>query len=180
MKHRWLRFASIAFFLLMCSAGVLVVYVRIKEKQQVPTVYEVAEKLGYSPQAQLAQTRRCWDIFAHCGVFLYFTTELSLDEFQTQVMQLGFSQKRFGDIDGYTIFTDINLGTNRLLTANGNDGLENRFSLPEPDAHEWHLTDKQGRRWVIAHYEVTATGIQYAIDGQDVHGNIVSLMLQTK
>ena len=39
-----------------------------------------AERLGYDPALEIAQVNRCWDIFAHCGSFLYYKTSATQAE----------------------------------------------------------------------------------------------------
>jgi hypothetical protein len=178
--NRWLRYALVVLLFLAVLVVGFMINRFVAQRRQRSTIYDVAGQLGYRPEAELAQTQRCWDIYAHCGVFLYYTVELSRERFEQEVAQLDLDLIRSASTDGYTIFTEINLGTSRRLTANGNDGLENREALPEPEAYEWHLLDDRSRRWIVRYYDVVGTDVRYALDGQTVHANIVSVLLQTR
>jgi hypothetical protein len=178
--NRWLRLFLVVFFLLVFVIGATAAYITIRGKRQIDAVNEVAQKLGFDPQDSLVQTRRCWDIFAHCGVFIYFDTDVSLDEMQKRTRQLGFAQQRFDRVDGYSIFTDVNIGAGGELTVDGDDGLESRDTLPEPDAHRWHLVDRQDREWVVGFYDLSETGTEYAFDGEAIRSRVVTVMLRTR
>ena len=180
LKHRALLMLIAGLLLFFC---VLVIFMAFSYTRKAPTddVYEVARQLGYTEQTHLVQTEQCWDIFpSHCGVFIHFTTDMSLDQYEEFVDMLNFSEDWFGEIDGYSIFTNINLESDRTLTANGNDGLANRLAIRKPLAYQWSLTDGQNRNWNIYFYQTAGDENEYKIDDQLLFGNIVTVMLQTK
>ena len=80
--------------------------------------------------------------------------------------------------DGYTLF-DINLVTEKKLTVDGMDDPGNRSGMSEPIAYRWRITEG-GRKWFVTFYEVANDGHIYEIDGQQIVGNIITIMLQTK
>jgi len=81
----------------------------------------------------------------------------------------------------YEIFAEINLHMSRIFTADGNGGeIENRLALEEPFAQKWRLVDKSGGRWAIEYYDIQSTNHRYQIDGEDINGNIISVLLRIK
>jgi hypothetical protein len=164
--------------------GVCLAALTLRRQQHVADAYVLARQLDYTPATEIAHYRRCWDPtffgFAHCGVFVHYTTDLPFEAFEQQVNRLKLRQKRFGPTSGYGIFNDINLSTDRLLTADNNDGLLNRFDLPEPEAYEWLLVDKNSREHYIYFHDTTSNEHIYELDGSPLQGNIVTIMLQTR
>lgn len=149
----------------------------IRTTRQTDTVYAFAQQLEYIPVAQIAKYRTCWDIFpSHCGLILYYTTEISLDEFQTKVNDLTPTQVLPRNSDGYTLF-DINFVTEKRLTVDGMGDSSNHSRMPEPIAYRWRITEEGGTRWFITFYQVADDGHIYEIDGQQIVGNIVTILL---
>ena len=79
IKSHW-RIKLLSFFLLMAAlllSGVGVILWR--NDSQEASLRRIAECLGYDPLLEIAQVNRCWDVFSHCGLFLYYQTS-SLEE----------------------------------------------------------------------------------------------------
>lgn len=85
------------------------------------------------------------------------------------------------EIDGYEIFTDINLGTNSRITIGGSDALGgDRSRLPKFKGYRWRLSDPQGRRWTISYFPLASQGGPVVLDGQLLQQNIVAVLYQTR
>lgn len=147
---------------------------------QAAKVPAAAERLGLPPDAQIAQVRRCWDIFAHCGEFAYYRTDLTQEELAHNLAGLGWETDYEMEVDGYEIFTNLNFGTQSDLTIDGTDGIESRLSLPIFKGYRWRLTDPQGAHWAITHFPLASHTADIALDGQPLEQNIVSILYQTR
>jgi hypothetical protein len=74
-----------------------------------------------------ARRYRCWDINAHCGIFINYVTDKSLEEFKKDLGAMHPNLQDPHPIDGSFIFTEINMGTTRTLTVDGADNLSARI-----------------------------------------------------
>jgi hypothetical protein len=166
---------------IIIACGILgyVAFTKIASSDPVGKLISFAQNFDYKPESQLAQYETCWGIFpTHCGQVLYYTIFLSLEEFQSKVDQLTSLRELPKNADGYTLL-DINLVTNHTLSIDGKTDSLNRSVTPEPLAYEWLITEG-GEYWIITFYETKNTGHIYEMDGQQIVGNIVTIMLQTK
>jgi hypothetical protein len=84
------------------------------------------------------------------------------------------------DVDGRTLFADLNISTTHALTVNGQRGTSQPLpSALVPAGYEWRLTTRNGQDLFIALY-TTDPAHQYAFDGRSLEGNIIGVMLQTR
>lgn len=151
----------------------------IRTTRQTDAVYTFAQQLGYIPDAQIAEYRTCWDIFpSHCGQVLYYTTSINRDEFQVKIDNLALTKELAQNVSIYTLL-DINLVTDHILTIDKMKDSGDRTLTPEPSAYKWRITEG-GENWVITFYEVAHDEHVYKMDDQQIVGNIVTIMLQTK
>jgi hypothetical protein len=166
---------------IVCLGGVLgyVVLRRAAPAREINKLMTFAGNLDYRPEAHLAQYRTCWGVFlTECGQFLYYTTGLGLQQFQTKLAQATPASGIPKIVDGYTLL-DINQVSNSTLSIDGKiDSLE-RTGIPEPTAYGW-LDTEGGEHWVIRFYETAKDGHVYKIDEKPIIGNIVMVMLRTK
>ncbi len=144
------------------------------------TLLAAADRLGYEPLSKIAQVERCWDIFAHCGHQLSYATDLTQVELADKLDGLGWNLTNHMPIDGYEIFTKLNLGTRARITIAGSEGLDERDRLPRFKGYRWRLTDPEGRLWTVDHYPLADQIGPFAIDGRPFADNIVQIMLQTR
>jgi len=178
-KSRLLKYVLIFLIAFACLIGGIISYFKNAEKKQIEGVYTVAQQLGHTPQSHLVQTERCWDIFpSHCGVFIHFSTDLTLDEFRARVDGLDFFEEWSGETNGHSIFSTINFGSDKL-TVDGN-GASNHLVIKDPLAYQWRLVDSQSKNWVITFYGTADDNHQYKFNSQPINDNIVTVMLRTK
>jgi uncharacterized protein CbrC (UPF0167 family) len=94
-----------------------------KQRQHQADLNAIAEQLGYTSQHELVRGEKCWDVeffwLAHCGEFVHYTTDMSVEEFDQTISKLHPTNRLHAGADGYALFTDINMHTNKTLTLNG-------------------------------------------------------------
>lgn len=146
--------------------------------EEVETAFEAASQLGLSSDALLLQEYQCVDMGRRCGIYLHFTEMKNLEAFAPQIEQLDMTLDASREVDGFTVFTDLNLGRDPLLTAGGNDGLGSRESIRHPLARRWILTDRQGQEWFITFYQIADVEQAYRLNGQPFADNIVTVIYQ--
>lgn len=143
-------------------------------------VHNTAARLGYDPNLKIAIVGRCWDIFTHCGQFLYFRTDQTSKDLERRIDALQWTLLNKVEVDGYEIFTNINLGTRSRLEIDGSDGIEDRSELPRLRGVRWRLSDPQGRRWIVTHFPLTDIPNSIELDGVSLQQSIVSVLYQTR
>lgn len=143
-------------------------------------VHNTAESLGYDPALVISEVERCWDLFAHCGQLLFYRTSQSSEEFAHKIDALGWTRLNHEEVDGYEIFTQINLGTKSRLTIDGSDGMGDRNSLPRFRANRWRLSDPDGRTWTITHFPTADRPNVIDLDGIPLHENVIVVQYQIR
>lgn len=143
-------------------------------------VQQTAAVLGYDPASKIAEVHRCWDIFSHCGQFLYFQTDQTSEDIERKIDTLGWILLNRVEVDGYEIFTNINLGTQSRMRIDGSDGIEDRSKLPRLRGDRWRLSDSQGRTWTITHFPLADRPNSIELDGVLLYQNVVSVLYQTR
>ncbi|MBL7169671.1 MAG: hypothetical protein ISS48_01485 [Candidatus Aenigmarchaeota archaeon] len=161
--------------LLGCAGAVL-----WRGHSQQVTLLRTAERLGYDPSTKIAQVKRCWDIFSHCGQQLFYETNLTQVEFASNLDGLTWDVTNQMTVDGYEIFTKLNLGTASRITVSGVDGLGDRSQLPPFKGYRWRLTDPDGRSWAVDYYPLADQAGPFAINGRALKRNIVQVLYQTR
>jgi hypothetical protein len=144
------------------------------------TASSLADRLGRTPQNEIALESQCWDIMTRCGTLVIFSTPGSYAELDAQIAALGMDFSPPRRTDGYGVFTSVNLNTSRTLTADGSLGMTDRFDLPEPLAYEWQADLAGGKQAKITHYDLQSTGSVYALDGVPLSDNIVVVLVQDR
>jgi len=170
-----LVFCILATLLLVC-----VITVVWRDYSQREKIYLTAEKLGYDPALKIAQVNRCFDVFSHCYLFLYYKTDLTQEELKHKIDTLSWDISNEMEVDGYEIFTDINYGTTSRLTIDGTDELGDRSQLPNFDGYRWRLRDSAGGRWTITYFPLSSHPGSIALDGSKLEHNIVAIQYQTR
>lgn len=148
--------------------------------QPPPELLGYAQGLGYREENLVAQASYCWDIFAHCGQFLYFFTDMNPDELQAAYDGLELEQAFAGEVDGFNVFTAINYHTRRRLTIGGSQDPASSPGLPPLRGYERRGFDSQGRRVVVGYYPFVTYAARVELDGVPVSRNMVEVMLQTR
>jgi hypothetical protein len=143
-------------------------------------VQQIAAIFGYDPASTIAEVDRCWDVFAHCGQFLYFRTDQTSEDIEGKIDALGWTLLNKVEVDGYEIFTNINLGTRSRMRIDGSDGIEERSKLPRLRGDRWRLSDAQGRTWTITHFPLADRPNSIELDGSPLQQNVVSVVYQTR
>jgi hypothetical protein len=143
-------------------------------------VRSTAERLKYDPALVISEVERCWDVFAHCGQLLFYRTGQSNEELERRIDGLGWIRLNQEEVDGYEIFTNINLGTRSRITIDGSDGMGDRSSLPRFRANRWRLSDPDGRTWTITHFPLLGRPNVIALDGMPLQENIVVVQYQIR
>jgi hypothetical protein len=143
-------------------------------------VRNMAVNWGYTPSLEIALVGRCWDVFSHCGHFLYYETDFTRDDLARGIDGLAWMVANEMEIDGYEIFTALNLGTEAELRVGGIDALGDRSNLPAFDGYRWRLVDKAGRTWTISYFPVAAARLPVTLNGRTLQMNIVSILYQTR
>jgi len=151
-----------------------------RDYSQREKIYLTAEKLGYDPALKIAQVNRCFDVFSHCYLFLYYKTDLTQEELKHKIDTLSWDISNEMEVDGYEIFTDINYGTTSRLTIDGTDELGDRSQLPNFDGYRWRLRDSAGGRWTITYFPLSSHPGSIALDGSKLEHNIVAIQYQTR
>jgi len=163
--------AAVAGFLFLQNA---------RQQRYTETVRAIATEVGNTPQSQLAAFEKCWDIGSHCGLMIYFTTTHTRETLGNQVVQLGLAEVLTRDVDGRSLFTDLNMSSTHVLTVNGQRGTSQLLpSDLTPVGYEWWLTTRDGQNLFVALY-TTNPAHQYAFDGQPFESNVIGVMLQTR
>ena len=170
----------IALVVLLFFVLSIFVFRKIRQNNQKLQLYKTASLIGYNSGNEITQVNRCYDIFSHCGLFLFFKTDMTLESFKTQLRRMPFKETNEKDIDIYEIFTAINLGTRNKLSINETDGLGDRNQLPHQKGYRWHFQDKDGRYWTISYYPLSDNSETIKLDGQPFKTNIVGVLYQTK
>ena len=172
--------------LLICVLGIGAVVAgflylqKSRQQRYTETVQAIAAEIGNTPQSHLAEFEKCWDIGSHCGIMIYFTTKSTRELLSDQVARLRLKEVLTRDVDGRTLFTDLNMSSTHVLTVNGQRGTSQ--PLPSdltPVAYEWWLTTQDGQNLFVALY-TTNPAQQYAFDGQPLEDNVIGVMLQTR
>lgn len=181
MKHTR-RYWRVGFSLFLCAALALgcVSTMLWRSHNQQGTLLRTAERLGYDPASKIVQVKRCWDIFAHCGHFLFYRTSLSQTEFSHNLKLLRWNITNEMEVDGYEIFTKLNLGTDSHITIGGLDALSDRSQLPQFKGYRWRLTDPVGHSWTADYYPLANQRGPFAINGQALTKNVVQILYQTR
>ncbi len=127
----------------------------------------------------IADFAYCWDISSHCGKVLVITTDKSIEAFTQQMetlpLELGYS----GYEDGNTIFTKLDISAGKLVLVDGKE--YNPLSkIKQPEAFRWNFIDNDGKNILIAYYHTSDTESTYVVDGKNIEGNLLSIMVQTK
>lgn len=155
---------------------------KITSIRQKNTLIAFAEELGYTPKSHLAQYKACtgWALPPYCKQILYYSTSLDLDQLQLLVEQFVSTKDLPRAVEGYSLL-DINLVTKTTIGGEKNsgftvDGNFERISIPEPLAFSWWL-EKGGKDWIVTFYDIANDGHIYKLDGQQVHGNIITIKL---
>lgn len=174
------RLLWLVFVILLILALILAAYFLIRNANERAELQRVAGYLGYEPDARIAQVRRCWDIGARCGQQLFFRADGSQDEIARLVEGLGWSVDRQFSIDGYEIFTKLNLGTRARLTVNGGDGLGDRTGLTPIMGTRWLLTDPAGRSWEVDYYPLAGQDGRIMLNNEPLRHNIMLITLNTR
>ena len=185
LKIKYFIPASIGILLLIVVS--IVLCGKYRRDTQFRLLRNIAEQLGRTSNNYIDEYKTCWDISTHCGIYTHFITDISSEDLHERIRRLGFKnsvneewQILAGESVGYGIFTDINLNTTRVLTADGNDGIEKRSELEEPLAKKWSLRDGKGRRWITEYFDIQGTNHKFQIDEKDIDGNIITIIFQTK
>ncbi len=170
--------------LIICLAGLCILvgcgWIIWQQTQRKAELTQISNLLGNSPANQLGQNTRCWDIFTHCGYYIYFLTPLSQSQVATTIGEIGYVIRWEDQIDGYTAYSTINLWTSHRLTANGEDGTIREDPTLTPKAYLWRLTGVQGQEWGVSFYAIGDPSIPYLLDGQSVNQNLIVLMTQIR
>ncbi len=170
----------IIFVVVFLLGSIGLVWTEILRDSQEAKLQNLAVLLDYQESNKIAQVRRCWDINSHCGIFLHFTTGLSLSELDSKISALPYPVNYTDNIRGYGFFTDINMGTSREITYNGNNGIPERDMIPEPNAKKYVLNGEKPAEWVISLYELTPYQGSYQVGGQNITGNLITILLIVK
>jgi hypothetical protein len=177
---RWLAYLLLFIVGVVVVGGGYVFYQNWQYQQQIDATYAIATQLGHTSQSHLAQVEACWDLQSHCGIFVYYTVEANRETFQADVERLEMEEVMSRDVDGRQLFTNINTHSTETLTVNGED--MRSPSAPEeliPRAYEWWVVNEDEQNVFITLY-TTDPLQQYALNGQSVNQNIVSVMLQIR
>jgi hypothetical protein len=165
----------------VCLCGVLgyAALRRLRPSNDISKLMTFAGELGYRQEAQVSQYGMCWGVFlTECGQFLYYSTDLRLEQFQAELARAAPAAGIPKIVDGYTLL-DINQATRQTLSIDGKTESLDRTAIPEPTAYGW-LDTEGGGHWVIRFYETAQDGHVYKIDDRPIVGNIVMIMLQTR
>lgn len=175
--------AILCFLILMVSIIVAITLVKfLDNKKQTERVALVAIQLGYKPENKIDIYNKSWDIFEHQGIYLHFSSDLTQEGIGELINKFDMEKVNEMDIDGYEIFTNINLSPlNNKLTVNGNDMMGvNRAVFLQYKGYKWKLLDNEGKNWTISHYDIRTTKQQFEFNGKPINAAIVEIMLQTK
>ena len=156
------------------------IFNQIRQINQKSRLSQIANLIEYNTKDEITQVNRCWDIFSHCGLFLYYKTDMTHDVFKTQLKQIPFKETNEYDIDIYEIFTSLNLGTKNKLSINGTDGLGDRNQLPHSKGYRWSFRDDKDHNWIVSYYALSENPETIKLDGQPFKANIVEVLYQTK
>lgn len=178
-NHRRITLLAFLFFVLALLLGCAGAVLWQGHSQQV-TLLRTAERLGYDPSTKIAQVKRCWDILSHCGQQLFYETNLTQAEFARNLDGLAWDVTNQMAVDGYEIFTKLNLGTTSCITIAGQDALGDRSQLPRFDGYRWRLTDSTGRSWTVDYYPLADQAGPFVINGRALKRNIVQILYQTR
>ncbi|MDQ2997324.1 MAG: hypothetical protein M3R61_09755 [Chloroflexota bacterium] len=151
-----------------------------QQQRYTESVHAIAAEVGNTSQSQLAAFEKCWDLRSHCGLMVYFTTKHTRETLGNQVAQLRLEEVLTRDVDGRSLFTDLNMSSTHVLTVNGQGGASQPVpSELTPAGYEWWLTTLDGHNLFVALFTINQAH-QYAFDGQPIEGNIIGVMLQTR
>ena len=169
---------SIIPLLLVIVVGLLILVPRINvfmHKSRIENILTFSNQ--FEVGEQIAESRYCWDDNDTCGTSIYFTTPMTIEEINSLLLNDSRVTSKKTSFNGYNIFTDINLNTNKTFMVNGQDGLLNRSDIVEPDASVWNL-EEGGQKWSIVLYELpNVHEICYELDRMRVQDNVMIIML---
>lgn len=180
MKTKFFRLLTILLFVLFISVLIGFIFYQIRQINQKSRLSQISILIGYNSENKIAQVSQCWDIFSHCGLLLYYKTNMTYDVFKTQLKQIPFEETNKMDIDGYEIFTGLNLGTKNKLSINETDGLLNSNQLPRFRGYRWRFRDNEDHNWEVSYYPLSVNPETIKLDGQPFKTNIVEVLYQTK
>ncbi len=180
MKTKFFRLLTILLFVLFILILSGFIFNQIRQINQKSRLSQIAALIGYYSENEIAQVNRCYDVFSHCGLFLYYETDITYEVFKTQLKQIQFEKTNETDIDGYEIFTDLNLGTKNKLSINEMDGMGDRNQLPRFIGYRWRFRDNEDHNWTVSYYPLSENSETIKLDGQPFKTNIVGILYQTK
>jgi hypothetical protein len=155
------------------------------EEQNLSTLYQIAETVGYTPDALIVQDRSCWDPSLYppytneCAIFLIFSTDATVPEVQTMIENLNYRELYNQSTHITRLATLINRSSPKMLYLDGADALnnENDAKLWEFSAHYWNLRDAQDRPVGITLFLTANTDNRFAIDDMPVEQNLLLVQL---
>jgi hypothetical protein len=153
---------------------------RLLKNDQEQLIIHTAERLGYRPTQKIELVDKCWDVFSHCGIFLYYRTELTREAFSQSIANLSWKVVNQMEVEGLEIFTDINFNTAFRITISGHDSLINQNLMPPFKAWRWRLGAPDGAIWTFSYYPLATQHVLIALNGEALTENIISILYQTK
>lgn len=168
---------SIVSNLMSCAAGT--------QDSSVHEVTTLAQTYGLSPEDHVAIFQNCadaWPPFSrgNCRTIGIYRTSLGLEDFRRQFIthrDTSFTQR---EIDGFSIFTYLNVHTSQGLRADGKDGMgDTRLTMHEPQAVGWQVDTLPNSELSINFYALRGDTVTYTLNGEVLKYNLVILMLAT-
>lgn len=152
------------------------IYGQWRMAQMAEDLASLARELGYTPDDHLRHEIAQWDPnlvtgSAHCGVYLYFTTPMSVSKFTERLNQVWPETKdrRFADLPNTALYTILD------LTVNGVEVWKPQYVSfrKRMDSYFWPPINKGGRR--IQLDETMGLGVTIGYKGRRIEGNIVEV-----
>jgi hypothetical protein len=144
--------------------------------QMAEDLASLARELGYTPDDHLRHEIAQWDPnlvtgSAHCGVYLYFTTPLSVAKFTERLNQVWPETKdtKLADIPDTAMYTILDLTVNGVGTWKP----QNASYMKRVNSYFWPPINKGGK--FVRLYETMSLDATIGYKGRQVEGNIVDL-----
>lgn len=143
-------------------------------------VYEIAYQLEYHDDNFVDEYKSCYDIFTHCYKILIFKTSYDFEKFSALVKNTRLFTSDGFNIEGYEIFTKINLSSNNSITINGSEAFGNRSALPKLSAHRWNQNIPNSNNFISIDFYDLKKVEHIMLDGQEMKQNLVLVSYQYK
>lgn len=174
LKYIIILGATLALIVLLVAG-----FMTYRTRQGEALLYQTAVILGYQPEREIVRFQNCWDLGAHCGTYLIFATSADRSSYADAIQRLGQRQTFSGEADPGALITHVNLRTARRFAINGSTETRTASFLSYP-AHMWVFEPASTGTLHVYLYELTASSLDVALDGQPFTDNVAVVMLQTR